>query len=66
LARDVNKDPRLVELILRESTDVVRYRRDVLVVSHKLGLVMANAGIDQSNVEQGSDDDTVLLLPERS
>jgi coenzyme F420-0:L-glutamate ligase / coenzyme F420-1:gamma-L-glutamate ligase len=64
LARDVNKDPRLVELILRESTDVVRHRRDVLVVSHKLGLVMANAGIDQSNVEQGDDDDTVLLLPE--
>ena len=64
LARHVNKDPRLVELILRESTEVVRYRRDVLVVAHKLGLVMANAGIDQSNVEQGHNDDTVLLLPE--
>ncbi len=64
LARDVNKDPRLVELILRESTEVVRYRRDVLVVSHNLGFVLANAGIDQSNVEQGPDDDTVLLLPE--
>jgi coenzyme F420-0:L-glutamate ligase/coenzyme F420-1:gamma-L-glutamate ligase len=64
LAREVNKDPRLVELILRESTEVVRYRRDVLVVAHKLGLVMANAGIDQSNVEQEPDRDTVLLLPE--
>ena len=64
LARHVNKDPRLVELILRELTEVVRYRRDVLVVAHKLGLVMANAGIDQSNVEQGHNDDTVLLLPE--
>jgi coenzyme F420-0:L-glutamate ligase/coenzyme F420-1:gamma-L-glutamate ligase len=64
LAREVNKDARLVELILRESTELVRYRRDVLVVAHRLGLVMANAGIDQSNVEHGAPDDTALLLPE--
>lgn len=65
LAREVAKSPALVELILRESTEVVRHRRDVLIVAHKLGLVMANAGIDQSNVEQGGvDDDTALLLPE--
>ncbi|HEY1981499.1 MAG TPA: coenzyme F420-0:L-glutamate ligase [Xanthobacteraceae bacterium] len=64
LAREVNKSARLVELILRESTEVVRHRRDVLVVAHRLGLVMANAGIDQSNVEQGGQDDTALLLPE--
>ncbi len=69
LAREVGKSPELVELILRESSEVVRSRRDVLIVAHKLGLVMANAGIDQSNVEQagmGQDgvDDTVLLLPE--
>jgi coenzyme F420-0:L-glutamate ligase/coenzyme F420-1:gamma-L-glutamate ligase len=64
LAREVNKDARLVELILRESTEVVRHRRDVLIVAHRLGLVMANAGIDQSNVDQGVDDDTALLLPE--
>jgi coenzyme F420-0:L-glutamate ligase/coenzyme F420-1:gamma-L-glutamate ligase len=64
LAREVNKDARLVELILRESTEVVRHRRDVLIVAHKLGLVMANAGIDQSNVEQSSHDDTALLLPQ--
>jgi coenzyme F420-0:L-glutamate ligase / coenzyme F420-1:gamma-L-glutamate ligase len=64
LAREVNKDPRLVELILRESTEVIRHRRDVLIVAHKLGLVMANAGIDQSNVEQSAHDDTALLLPE--
>jgi coenzyme F420-0:L-glutamate ligase/coenzyme F420-1:gamma-L-glutamate ligase len=64
LARKVNKDPRLVELILRESDEVVRYRRDVLIVAHRLGFVMANAGIDLSNIEQGSGDDTALLLPE--
>ncbi len=64
LARKVNKDPRLVELILRESSEVVRYRRDVLIVAHRLGFVMANAGIDHSNVEQGAGDDTALLLPE--
>jgi coenzyme F420-0:L-glutamate ligase/coenzyme F420-1:gamma-L-glutamate ligase len=64
LACEVNKDPRLVELILRESTEVVRYRRDVLVVAHRLGFVMANAGIDQSNIEHGAKDDMALLLPE--
>lgn len=64
LAREVGKRAELVELILRESSEVVRHRRDVLIVAHKLGLVMANAGIDQSNVEQGDVDDTVLLLPE--
>lgn len=64
LAREVNKDPRLVELILRDSTEVIRKRRDVLIVAHRLGFIMANAGIDHSNVEQGAGDDTVLLLPE--
>ncbi len=58
-----NKDARLVELVLRESTEVVRARRDVLIVRHKLGFVMANAGIDRSNL--GADGaERVLLLPE--
>jgi coenzyme F420-0:L-glutamate ligase/coenzyme F420-1:gamma-L-glutamate ligase len=64
LALAVNKDPRLVELILRESTEVVRYQRSVLVVAHRLGFVMANAGIDLSNVGEGSGDEVALLLPE--
>lgn len=64
LAREVGKRAELVELILRESSEVVRHRRDVLIVAHKLGWVMANAGIDQSNIEQGDDDDAALLLPE--
>jgi coenzyme F420-0:L-glutamate ligase/coenzyme F420-1:gamma-L-glutamate ligase len=64
LACEVHKDARLVELILQQSTEVVRHRRDVLVVAHKLGLVMANAGIDRSNVKEDPDEDMVLLLPE--
>ena len=62
LAAEVDKDPRLVELILRESTEVVRHRKGVLVVAHRSGIVLANAGIDASNV--AGDDHHVLLLPE--
>jgi len=63
LAAEVFKDPRLVEVILSQSSEVVRHRKDVLVVAHRLGFVMANAGVDQSNVApEGSEH--VLLLPE--
>ena len=63
LAADVCKDPRLVEVILSQSSEVVRHRKDVLIVAHRLGFVMANAGVDQSNVApEGSEQ--VLLLPE--
>ena len=61
LAQKTAKDPRLVELILRESVAVVRCRQNVIIVEHRLGMVHANAGIDQSNVEG---EDRVLLLPE--
>ena len=61
LAAEVDKDPRLVELILRESVAVVAKRTGVLIVEHKLGIVHANAGIDRSNIPG---DDNVLLLPE--
>ena len=66
LARTVNKDPRLVELILAESTEVVACRKDVLIVAHRLGFVMANAGIDQSYVgpSPAGETDCALLLPE--
>jgi coenzyme F420-0:L-glutamate ligase/coenzyme F420-1:gamma-L-glutamate ligase len=63
LAKEVDKDPRLVELILRESTEVVAHKPGVLVVAHKLGYVLANAGIDRSNVEGAVDSEPVLLLP---
>ena len=62
LAAATDKDPRLVELILRESTAIVRQARGVLITRHRLGLVMANAGIDASNLGPGSAD-RVLLLP---
>jgi coenzyme F420-0:L-glutamate ligase / coenzyme F420-1:gamma-L-glutamate ligase len=61
LSAVVQKDPRLVELVLRESRRVVRTAKDVLIVEHRLGFVMANAGIDQSNVS-GSNE-AALLLP---
>ena len=51
LAAETDKDPRLVELILSEATEVVRHRKGVLVVAHRIGLVLANAGIDASNVD---------------
>ncbi|MCJ7623997.1 MAG: coenzyme F420-0:L-glutamate ligase [Anaerolineaceae bacterium] len=61
LAQKINKDPRLVELILRESKTVLRANHDVLIVEHRNGFVCANAGIDHSNVSEK--DDCVLLLP---
>jgi coenzyme F420-0:L-glutamate ligase/coenzyme F420-1:gamma-L-glutamate ligase len=63
LAAETRKDARLVELILRESRRVVRARPGVLIVEHRLGLVMANAGIDQSNVPADGRE-IALLLPE--
>ena len=60
LAVETEKDPRVVELILSESRRVVRARPNLIIVEHRLGFVMANAGIDQSNVgEEGH----ALLLP---
>jgi coenzyme F420-0:L-glutamate ligase/coenzyme F420-1:gamma-L-glutamate ligase len=66
LAARVEKDPRLVELILRESNQILRIRLGTIIVEHRLGFVCANAGIDHSNVagEASSDAEWVLLLPE--
>jgi coenzyme F420-0:L-glutamate ligase/coenzyme F420-1:gamma-L-glutamate ligase len=64
LAREVRKDPRLVELILSESRRVVRSGKDVLIAEHRLGFVMANAGVDQSNVAEPGDQQLVLMLPQ--
>ena len=60
------KDPRLIELILRESKEVIRATKKHLIVEHRLGFICANAGIDHSNVncEEGNPDDFYLLLPE--
>lgn len=70
LAAQAEKDPRVVELMLRESREVLRVRAGAVIVEHNLGFVCANAGIDHSNVSPlGADpveraDDYVLLLPE--
>jgi coenzyme F420-0:L-glutamate ligase/coenzyme F420-1:gamma-L-glutamate ligase len=57
------KDPRLVELILRESVSISRMAPGVLIVRHRLGFTSANAGIDRSNVNQEGNGEQVLLLP---
>lgn len=62
LAAATGKDPALVEVILSESRAVVRSRGELIISEHRLGLVMANAGVDQSNVPRSGDH--VLLLPE--
>lgn len=63
LAAATGKDPRMVELILAESREVVRHAPGLLVTEHRLGFVMANAGIDQSNVEHPEGEELALLLP---
>jgi coenzyme F420-0:L-glutamate ligase/coenzyme F420-1:gamma-L-glutamate ligase len=61
LARQTGKDPRLIEVILRESRRVVRVNRGVLITEHRLGFICANAGVDHSNVGLGPG--VVSLLP---
>jgi len=75
LAEETEKDPRIIELILQESSEVLRTRVGTIIVEHRLGFVCANAGIDHSNVNplktsENSEDfgsldaeDWVLLLP---
>lgn len=64
LAQQSGKDPRLVELILRESNEVVRVRPGLIIVEHRNGCVMANAGIDKSNIDIDVENPRVLLLPQ--
>ncbi|MGC8555501.1 MAG: coenzyme F420-0:L-glutamate ligase [Conexivisphaera sp.] len=59
LAQLLGKPPEVVELVLRESRAIVRYRRGVLVTENLQGIVMANSGVDLSNVPEGF----ALLLP---
>ena len=63
LAATTAKDPRLVEAILADTSEVLRAKKDVLVVANRAGHVMANAGIDASNVAQGTGE-RVLRLPD--
>jgi coenzyme F420-0:L-glutamate ligase / coenzyme F420-1:gamma-L-glutamate ligase len=63
LAAEVGKDPRLVAVILSESVRVVRKRPNLMIMQHRLGFVMANAGVDHSNVAAPGQPESVLLLP---
>jgi coenzyme F420-0:L-glutamate ligase / coenzyme F420-1:gamma-L-glutamate ligase len=63
LAAELDKDPRFVEVVLSESKRVVRHRPGLLIVEHRLGFVMANAGIDHSNIGVEAGSERVLLLP---
>lgn len=62
LAQITGKDPRLVEVVLSESSEVLRAKTNVIIVAHKRGYVMANAGIDESNITHDGLE-RVLLLP---
>jgi coenzyme F420-0:L-glutamate ligase/coenzyme F420-1:gamma-L-glutamate ligase len=64
LAQITRKDARLVEAILAEATEVVRAKPNVLIVATRHGFVMANAGIDQSNLGAEDHGRRVLLLPQ--
>jgi len=65
-ANITEKDPRLIQLILSESQEVLRAQKNIIIVQHKLGFISANAGIDHSNVDGpwGNPGDWVLLLPQ--
>jgi len=64
-AAETDKDPRLIELVLQESSQVLRTRPGLIIVEHRLGFICANAGIDHSNVAPpGESGEWVLLLPE--
>ena len=63
LAAETKKDPRFCEVVLSESKRVVRHRENLIIAEHRRGWVMANAGIDHSNVAPGDGHEGVLLLP---
>lgn len=62
ISLNTGKDPRLVELIISQSNEIVKIERDIIVAETKHGFVCANAGIDASNV--GKSSNHVVLLPD--
>jgi coenzyme F420-0:L-glutamate ligase / coenzyme F420-1:gamma-L-glutamate ligase len=63
LAEQTGKDARFCEVVLSESKRIVRHRENLIIAEHRRGWVMANAGIDHSNVAPGDGHERVLLLP---
>ena len=62
IAKIADKRPQLVQLILDESQEVLRIRKGLIIVRHKLGFVCANAGIDHSNTVPNDDNNNYVLL----
>jgi coenzyme F420-0:L-glutamate ligase/coenzyme F420-1:gamma-L-glutamate ligase len=64
IGREIAKDPRLVEVILSESTEIIAKKKGVIITRHLSGVIMANAGVDMSNLPgQEKDNPVVLMLP---
>jgi coenzyme F420-0:L-glutamate ligase/coenzyme F420-1:gamma-L-glutamate ligase len=63
LAKETGKDAHYLQAVLDESEEIVRHRANIVIAAHRLGFVMANAGIDQSNIEHADGEERVLLLP---
>lgn len=63
LAEETKKDARFCEVVLSESKRIVRHRENLIIAEHQRGWIMANAGIDHSNVAPGDGHERVLLLP---
>jgi coenzyme F420-0:L-glutamate ligase/coenzyme F420-1:gamma-L-glutamate ligase len=64
LAEAVGKDPRVIQVVLDDSREVLRVRRGLLVVEQRSGWVCANAGVDRSNVQPDGESDYLALLPQ--
>lgn len=64
IAAAVGKEPRVIQVVLDDSKEVLRVRRGLLVVEQRSGWVCANAGVDRSNVQPGDESDYLALLPE--
>ena len=62
ISSDTGKDPRLIELIISQSNEIIKIERDIIITETKHGFVCANAGIDASNV--GNLSNHVVLLPD--
>lgn len=63
IAATVGKDPRVVQVVLDDSNEVLRVRRGLLVVEQRSGWVCANAGVDRSNIQPNRDSEYLALLP---
>jgi coenzyme F420-0:L-glutamate ligase / coenzyme F420-1:gamma-L-glutamate ligase len=63
-AAETGKDARVIQILLSESVKVVRSRPNLMIMQHRLGFVMANAGVDQSNIAAADGVQRALMLPE--